>query len=241
VKTASKKQDLLKRVIPPLIGIVLVLMFARLGFWQLDRAQQKNALREAFERAPQYVTVHEDLRPEQFQALESRGQYLDDRQILIENAILDSRLGFYVVTPFEFDAYGPLLLVNRGWVGRELNHPELPVIDIEEASRLIRGKAGHLPRVGIRPGEAFADRSRWPRVGVWPTLDETAAELGRDVLPFVLLLDADDDAGFKRHWQPPPTGTSTHYGYAFQWFAMALALIGLMAWNLRKRTPRNEP
>lgn len=239
MKLNSDKQNLLRRVIPPLVGIVLVLTFARLGFWQLDRAKEKIALQLAFDN-PGYVQVEQNLQPHHFQAIQSRGQYLDDRQILIENAILDGALGYFVITPFELDKAGPLLLVNRGWIARNLNAPELPDVAVTQASRLVRGKSGTLPRVGIRPGEAFADHSRWPRAGVWPTIDEAAAEIGREVMPYVLLLDADQPGGYVRRWKPPDSGTSTHYGYAFQWFAMALTLFGLMVWNLRPRAAKND-
>ena len=239
MKLSSDKQNLLHRVLPPLVGIVLVLTFARLGFWQLDRAGEKIALQQAFDN-PGYVQVEKGLQPQHFQAIQSRGQYLGDRQILIENAILDGALGYYVITPLEFDTAGPLLLVNRGWIARDVSSSELPVVSVEGASRLVRGKSGRLPRVGIRPGEAFADHSRWPRSGVWPTIDEAAAEIGREVLPYVLLLDADQQSGYVRRWKPPDSGTSTHYGYAFQWFAMALALFGLMIWNFKARATKND-
>jgi surfeit locus 1 family protein len=239
VNSNSDRQNLLRRIIPPLVGIVLVLAFARLGFWQLDRAKEKIALQLAFDN-PLYVQVARGLQPQHFQAIQSRGQYLNAQQILIENAILDSALGYFVITPFEFDTAGPLLLVNRGWIARELSSPELPAIPVDETSRLVRGKSGTLPRVGIRPGEAFIDHSHWPRVGVWPTIMEAAAELEREVLPYVLLLDADEEDGYVRRWKPPDSGTSTHYGYAFQWFAMALALFGLMVWNLKYRPSNND-
>jgi surfeit locus 1 family protein len=240
VQPSSDKQDLIKRVIPPLVGIVLVLTFARLGIWQLDRAQEKIALQHAFDSPPHHVQVREDLQPEPFQAIQSRGGFLSERQILIENAILDGALGYYVITPFEFNPYAPLLLVNRGWIGRNPRETELPAVSIDQAARLIYGRTGHLPRVGIRPGEAFSDHSSWPRVGVWPTADEVAAELGRPVLPYVLLLDSNQQGGFVRRWKPQQSGPSTHYGYAFQWFAMAIALFSLMVWNLRKRTVKND-
>ena len=230
----NDKHNLLSRFLPPLVGIVLVLSFIRLGFWQLDRASEKIVLQQAFDN-PRYEQVAQDLQPQHFQAIESRGHFLTNRQILIENAIVDGALGFYVITPFEFDAGGPLLLVNRGWIARIRNKPEAPAVPVEDTIRVVRGKSGALPRVGIRPGDAFVDHSSWPRIGVWPTLDEAATELQRELLPYVLLLDANEKDGFVRHWMPPSSGTSTHYGYAFQWFAMALALFGLMVWNFRKK------
>ena len=239
MKLSSGIRNLFRRVLPPLAGIVLVLAFARLGFWQLDRAQEKIALQHAFNN-PHYVQVAEDLEPVHFQAIQSRGRYLDSRQILIENSILDSALGYYVITPFEFDTAGPLLLVNRGWIARKTTGSGAPVIAVADTTRLVRGKSGTLPRVGIRPGEAFIDHSQWPRMGVWPTLDEAAIELEREVLPYVLLLDAEEDGGYTRRWKPPDSSTSTHYGYAFQWFAMALALFVLLVWNLKKGASSNE-
>ena len=66
-----------------------------------------------------------------------------------------------------------------------------------------------------------------------PTIDEVADQLGEDVLPFVLLLDADEEYGFTRAWQPRQSGASTHYGYAVQWFAMAAAVLAILAWHFR--------
>ena len=239
VKPKTAGEELLKRLIPPLVGIVLIALFVRLGFWQLDRAQQKIDMQRAFEKPARFALVSENLRPETFQAIEVRGRYLSDRQVVIENAILDGALGYYVITPLEYSSYEPLLLVNRGWIRKDGTRDGLPDIVPDDPAGSVRGKAGNLPRVGIRPGEAFADQSIWPRIGVWPTLDEVAAELGRDVLPYVLLLDPDQDDGYSRRWKPAQNGPSTHYGYAFQWFSMAIALLAIMAWNLRKRRRRD--
>ena len=52
---------------------------------------------------------------------------------------------------------------------------------------------------------------------------------------FALLLDPEDEDGFLRQWEPDQSGAMTHYGYAFQWFAMALAVIGIAFWQYRKR------
>ena len=236
------RQEVLKRAVPPLVGVLLITLFARLGFWQLDRAQQKVDMQQAFDQPARHVQVSGNLEPVPFQGITSRGRYLADKQILIDNVILSGRLGYYVISPLEYSADEPLLLVNRGWIRRDANRSGLPdiEIEIENPATSVQGKAGHLPRVGIRPGEAFASHTQWPRVGVWPTVDETAAELGRDVLPYILLLDPDQDHGYLRRWQPQQAGPSTHYGYAFQWFAMAIAVFVIVGWNLRKQARQNE-
>ena len=108
-------------------------------------------------------------------------------------------------------------------------------IPVDPGFRSVTGLAGHLPRVAIRPGEAFVEPGGWPRVGLYPTAEEIAAEIGAEVMPFALLLSPDADDGFVRRWQPNVSGPMTHYSYAFQWFAMAIAVVIIAGWQLRKR------
>lgn len=234
VNINSDSQEFFKRAVPPLAGVLLILLFVRLGFWQLDRAQQKIDMQQAFDQPASHVQVSGKLEPVAFQSIRSQGRYLADKQVLIDNAILGGQLGYYVISALEYSAAEPLLLVNRGWIRKGVNQTGLPDVELDDIAMSIQGKAGHLPRVAIRPGEAFANHSLWPRIAVWPTADDIAAELGRDVLPYVLLLDPDQNQGYLRRWQPPQSGPSTHYGYAFQWFAMAITVFVIVAWNRRK-------
>lgn len=225
----------LTRFVPPLAGAVLVVAFTSLGLWQLERAAEKESLAAMFSDDAPYRSLYDVEQPTPFERIEARGRLLGERQVLIDNIVKRGRIGFYVVTALEYDSEAPLLLVNRGWIDKE-GWPALSVdISVDEEWRTVRGRAGNLPRVGIRSGEPFAGGAEWPRVAVYPTSEEVAAELGRDVLPFALLLDPDDEDGFLRVWEPSQSGPMTHYGYAFQWFAMALAVVGIAVWQLRRR------
>ncbi len=231
---SQDRQSFLKRLVPPVAAIVFLFTFLWLGFWQLDRAAYKKQLAASFAGSDAYSRVFGEMPVNAFQPINSVGHYLDERQFLIENIVKEGQLGVYVITPFEFAADEALLIVNRGWLPRPPGQSPLPNIAVENRQQEIRGKAGNLPRVGIRPGEAFAGSSSWPRLGVYPTLDELSAELGRDVLPFVLLLDPEEGAPMLRQWQPVQSGPATHYGYAFQWFALALTVVVVSIWQLRK-------
>jgi surfeit locus 1 family protein len=173
-----------------------------------------------------------------FQRIESRGQYRSDQQVLIDNIVVGGRVGYYVITSFRLAPDAPLLIVNRGWIGKQqLNM--LPDISVTDEFITIRGRVGRLPRVGIRPGDAFEGSSAridsWPKVAVYPTLDELAQQLDSELLPFVLLLGPDADDGYVRQWQPPQSGPMMHYGYAFQWFVLALTVVGVFIWTFRKQ------
>ena len=209
--------------LPALAGAVLLGLFVALGFWQLDRAAEKRAMQAAFDAGREHAALDTDTSYERFTPLKASGHYLSERQILLENIVLDGRLGYYVITPFELAPGEPLLLVNRGWLPKAGGDDAVPPIDVSGRAQEIRGRVGRLPRVGIRPGPAFTDDS-WPRRAVWPETEEVAAVLGREVLPFVLLADPDDSSGLVRDWQPREMGPMRHVGYAVQWFALALAV-----------------
>ena len=233
-------EDLLKnetflRYFPLLAGVVFVVLFISLGMWQLERAAEKNELRKLFgDEAPYTQPVNfESLK--EFDRIQLFGRFLPERQILIDNIPLEGRLGYYVISPFRPSTDDGVVLVNRGWVRKAGPGEDGPLITVDDEFKTVHGLVGHLPRVAIRPGEAFEGVQTWPRIGVYPTVDEIARELGESVLPVVLLLSPGDPNGFVRHWEPDISGPMTHYSYAFQWFAMAAAAIGIAGWHTRKR------
>ena len=234
------KNEHFRRIFPPVVGIGLILLFVSLGRWQLDRAAEKNELHALFDNDSAYARVTGDMPVTDYQNIESYGYYLDAQQVLIDNMFVDSRIGHYVITPFRYAADEPLLIVNRGWVARPVDSDMNVDLSTGESRRTIRGRVGRLPKVGIRSGEAFEGAGDWPKKAIYPTLDDLAKELDEDVLPFILLLHPEADDGFVRRWQPTGSGPSMHYGYAFQWFAMAAAVFVILGWQLRKRRLRGS-
>ncbi len=227
-------EALLWRVAPPVAAVLLTILFVSLGFWQLDRAAEKVSMQRLFDADTGYAPLSDGMSVQDYQRISASGRFLDDRQFLIDNVILNGRLGYFVITPFEYASNKPLLLVNRGWVaaGPERSLPLLmpmPAADME-----IRGRAGHLPRVAIRSGDAVAASSDWPKLATYPELSDLSQSLDRELLSFILLLDPQDGDALVREWQPQGRGPAMHYGYAFQWFAMAAAVVGILFWQFLK-------
>jgi cytochrome oxidase assembly protein ShyY1 len=233
------ESPLFRKYAPPVAGALFIVIFSSLAMWQLDRAAEKKALLELFDSDAAFSRVSDFSSLAEFERIQVDGAFLSDRQILIDNIVENGRPGYYVITPFRPANRQPLLLVNRGWTAKTGFDGALPEINVDDNQRTIRGLAWHLPRVGIRPGEAFEGSAEWPRVAVYPTLDEVATQLEETVLPSVMLLAPTEEDGFVRVWQPNVSGPMTHYGYAFQWLAMAAAVAGILYWNLRKRRQRD--
>jgi surfeit locus 1 family protein len=221
--------------IPYVIGAVLVVQFLALGVWQIDRGFEKRAQQQAFSSQSGFAAWSDGMPVRSFQKLEATGQLDGAHQFLLENIIINSRYGYYVITPLLLGDDEPVLLINRGWFERTAADVDITKLAVPDGTVTIRGRAGSLPRAGYRMGEAIAVATKWPQRAVYPVLDELAGALGRDVQPFVLLLDPESSHGFFRHWVPEEMGPGRHYAYALQWFAMGLVLAALLIWNYRKR------
>jgi len=64
---------------------------------------------------------------------------------------------------------------------------------------------------------------------VWQQLDlaRYTNAVGWPMQPIVVLLDPQGPGGYLREWSRLDVGVAVHQGYAFQWFALAAAVIVL--------------
>jgi surfeit locus 1 family protein len=237
VTTKAKKP--LPAWLPFVVGAVLVVQFAGLSIWQINRGLEKRADRAAFAERSAFAAFRDGVDVRSYQSIKADGRFVSSQQFLLDNIILNSRYGFYVLTALEMADDEPLLIVNRGWIQKTGPKPDLSAIAtsiaVDESPLTVRGRVGSLPQPGIRMGDAILPQAAWPQVAVFPTAEDLAVSLGRDVQPFVLLMDPDDDHGFLRHWVPEEMGPGKHFGYALQWFAMGVVLAGLLIFNFRKK------
>ena len=238
---------------PPGWGVALVALglavFVSLGYWQLGRAREKQALFDAFMQGSQDTVDATGLGFDElarYQHIRLRGAYDATRQILLDNMpSVTGRPGYRVLTPFERADGRGWVLVDRGWVPLGATREELPDVTVSVREREVSGILDVLPIPGVRVGPAAAPGSAgWPRVLLFPTEADVESALGVDVEPRIVLLDAGAPEGFERKWRPAlGFGPERHLGYAIQWFAFALvAMVIFVAVNLRRvsaepRTP----
>ena len=221
--------------LPLVVGTFLVIQFAALGVWQISRGMEKRAAQYAYRDETSFKAWQDGMEVRSFQRLKATGTYDSGHQVVLDNIIINSRYGHYVVTPLEIAADQPLLLVNRGWVERTSAGFDTSRLDLPKDELTVRGRAGSLPKPGYKMDDAFEAMQPWPKHAVYPSSEEVAAALGREIQPFVLLMEHDEQHGFLRHWVPSEFGPGKHFGYALQWFAMGAVLSGLLVWNYRKK------
>jgi surfeit locus 1 family protein len=211
-----------------LLTIALLALLISLGRWQLRRADEKRVLYDSFAAgsdATRPVVAATAPLP-RYQHVEAAGHYDAGRQVLIDNMVESGQAGYFVVTPFELEGGGSIL-VNRGWVPVGASRAVRPAIPVDERPRTIRGRADNLPSPGIQLGSRAVLEPPYPVVASFPTHDELAALIQEPQwsrAAQVILLDPGEPDGYVRHWSAPGFPPIRHVGYAVQWFGLAAAL-----------------
>ncbi len=203
-------------------------LFVALGFWQLQRADEKvalNVLRDTRSQEPPRslkdvaAEVLDDLR---YRPVWMEGQYDTAHQFLLDNQLQGQSVGYQVLTPLRLSGMDKAVLVNRGWVPQGSSRRVLPNIDQAPPGTMkVIGIVERFHRVGFQLEGADIPADGWPSVVQLPQAEKLAERLGYSVLPYQVLLDPAADGGYSRVWQVVRLDSDKNRGYALQWFLFA--------------------
>jgi surfeit locus 1 family protein len=209
-----------------LVLLALALLFARLGWWQLERKTEKQLLFDQFNNAPVLNIAQALDLGEKFARVEAHGRYDPRRHVLLDNKILSGRVGVHVLTPFT-TAEGTEILVNRGWLPLPPDRRSLPSVKTDGSVRTITGILSKPSTGGQRIGEPdVLEADVWPQLVTYLDLDSVGIALGTSIEPWLVQLDQQDTSGFEgRQWQAAVMGPEVHGAYALQWFSLSIATL----------------
>ncbi len=224
--------------IPFIVFIALLVLLIRLGFWQLGRAdikrahllaQQEKMLLPPVALTDLLVTGDEW----RYRQVQLRGHYDVAHQFLVDNQIINGKVGGFVLTPFMLVGNNKIVLVNRGWVAMSKDRMQLPNIDFTPPSGelVLNGMLNHFPGVGLVLAGADEPSDSWPSVVQIINAAKITKKLNQPIFDFQVQLLPDQPNGYTRNWQintrMPP---EKHIAYAVQWFALAVTLTLLTLW-----------
>jgi surfeit locus 1 family protein len=215
---------------PTLVTLLLFGFLLSLGFWQLDRAEQKREIIGHYHGDKDDAVIRLDAGMKsasglEYQRASSLGHYDSAHQLLLDNRTHEGRAGYQVLTPFVLQNSEVAVLINRGWLPLGSSRNRLPDVSVSEAQRTVRGRLKTPPAEVFMLGEE-EPRQQWPYRIQRIDIPALSAELQRTLLPFVLLLDNEEPDGYLRDWQPVVGfGPERNVGYAVQWFGLAAALL----------------
>ncbi len=216
---------------PTLVTLLLLPVLLGLGFWQLDRAEQKQELLETYDEHGSDAPIQLRARLKSTTGLRYRkatvtGRYDGAHQFLLDNRVYQGRAGYQVLTPLRIDGTDYAVLVNRGWTPQGKTRQDLPALPAPDKTELInvRGILYLPPEKVFALGEGEDRAYGWPKVLQKIEFTLHQQQLGYELLPVTVWLDPEQAHGFVREWKPLVFGPERHIGYAFQWFSLAFAL-----------------
>ena len=226
----------MRRLIVLLATVAGCAVTARAGFWQLDRAAQKVALQQSIEAQGKLPALDNKALPgDLHRRVLLTGHWLADKTVYLDNRPLDGRTGFFVVTPLALEGRADAILVQRGWLPRNMqDRTVLPPLDTPAGTVTVEGMLLAAPS---RLYEFSSAASGAIRQNLEPAA--YAQEIHRPLLPQTVQQTGPAD-GLKRDWPAPDLGLQKHYGYVFQWFALCALILGLYVW-FQILKPRKRP
>ena len=229
-----------------LLGMLLT---ARLGFWQLDRAAQKLALRDQIQqRATLPVLMPSELprsaeaaAQQHYRRVVLQGRWLGQHTIYLDNRQMNARPGFFVVTPLLL-ADGTAVAVQRGWLGRDfIDRSRLAPVATTDGTVQVAGRLAPPPSKLFQLGGADAglirqnlDLDAWALEIHQPLRPWSVQQTDEGVAPVAAAGPVPVD-GLSRQWPAPAVDVGKHHGYASQWFSLCALIAGLAAWFLMLR------
>lgn len=203
-------------------GIALTLA---LGQWQIGRAQYKEDLQKRYEalgREPAINIGGQAIERDDvlLRRVEVRGEFEPKLTVFVDNRIYQHQPGFHVATPLRLAGTRRYVLVNRGWVASPRDR-SLPVVSTPEGEQIVKG-------VAVAWSERYLELSTKVAEGnVWQNLvyERYRQATGLELQPFVIQQESAAADGLVRKWSRPDLGRNTHLAYAFQWYALSLAIL----------------
>lgn len=242
-----------------LAAVAVAAVTASLGFWQLDRAAQKQRLFDTIAKqqalapwhnadvAAQVPAAGQALSEPASQALLHRpvqlqGRWLADETLYLDNRQMQGRVGFYVLTPLQLAPphEGKVIVVQRGWAPRNfLDRTALPPVQTPEGLVSLQGRLEAPPSrlMELEPGAAASADPDGQQSRIRQNAD-IAAWARQSRLPLLSLTVLQTGAagegaageGLQRAWPAINAGVEKHYGYAFQWFGLCVLVVLLYVW-----------
>ena len=217
-----------------IVAVPIIGLCVKAGFWQLDRADQKEDLIRALAMGESSVLTSSQM----LNAMKTEGTHqvrlpvtrdTSEPLLFLDNRIQGRIAGYEVFTEVTTRDGAVRLLTNLGWVPGLPLREELPSVEMPENFEL-KG-------LWVPVTESYLMGSSQPEnLGNSRRIQSlTDVIVGKNFSGMIL---ADGLLPRNAVGPAPRLGPETHYGYAVQWFLLAVVLVGMTVFFCRRGISR---
>jgi surfeit locus 1 family protein len=212
-----------------LFVIIFVTIFCALGTWQLYRLQWKleliSEITFGLDSSPmEYSNSIE----KNYQRVSAKGRFNFDKQIYLYSLNDNGKPGYDVITPFRTNK-NENVLVNRGWIKKELKNNPTINKNIEDEQKII----GLLRKI-YKPNIFKPDNDLKNNIWFSINLEDLKVTSGERFNEFVIFLE-DNQAKTPIPRKITIDVPNNHLKYAITWYAISISIIFYYLYFRRKK------
>jgi len=214
--------------------IMLVILLLRLGFWQLDRATEKELLIEQWHQPIAIELLALDQQQDFYRKVEFDGEINPHQYFFLDNRTRQGKVGYELIIISKL-ADNTAILINLGWLAANVDRSILPVVVLPKSNVKFTGWIKQQHAVFQLKQDQW--QAGWPKRIQQIEIDKIGLVANiPNLAPFVLLNEKPLLESLITAWKPVNMSAQKHIGYAFQWFLMAFTLCVMLIWfGLKQR------
>ena len=206
--------------------LMVFTILVKLGFWQLERAEQKQQWQAALsQRQNASVLTYEQLLANLGNdnltgyKLSTQVTPILQQVFLLDNQTVNGRVGYLAYQAFEVSPDKPWLLVELGFEAGSIDRSILPNVAALTSPLLLSGRV-YQKQMNPMSSELMAEAGSPIRIQNL-NIEQLALLIDKPLVPVVLQPNNIPGDSRIHPWQPIPLSAQKHQGYAVQWFSMA--------------------
>ncbi len=201
----------------------------RLGFWQLQRAEEKDSrlanIASKSETGAMNLKEVLALMDRRDAPITLQGELIVEKVFLWDNRVVQGKVGYEVIVPVKTNT--GIVLTNLGWIAGTGYRDRLP--DIPSSAQLAHNSEFNgvvwLPSNNVFISDTLEHPGKWPAVVQQVNIQQIEGLLGEPLLPFVVALSLSEDSPFVDNHKPVVMPPEKHIAYAIQWFGLAIGCL----------------
>ncbi|MGR5238356.1 SURF1 family protein [Vibrio alfacsensis] len=234
------------------LTVAVFSLLVKLGFWQFERGNEKRLLEQAIiaradapYREISTLLDTNDWREESVLGIKVKAAVnpAPFPLILLDNQTFEGKVGYLAFQIVSLSQEPEVLtLIELGFVQGARTRTELPNVKVLAVPLNVTGR---LYRKSANPlsSALMAEVGSTMRVQNL-NIDQLSQLLNTELMPTILQPDNLENWPYSFPWNPIPLTSAKHFGYSFQWFAMAGVFLLITVWIfvrwIRKGMPQGE-
>jgi surfeit locus 1 family protein len=214
---------------------IIIVFFCSLGFWQIERGNEKKKNIHSFNMELAKAPTNFDLKtlPVLYQKIQLTGRFLP-QVFLLDNQVYKHKLGYHVLSPMQL-ANSKIVIVDRGWVPQTRDRNYFPNISSPSRDITLSGYAYYPSKKGMLLGNIIEKKVSNTAVIELIDLKFLSQFLHKSTYPFIIRLNKEERYGYTRDWSLVSMPPERHFAYAFQWFCFAFVAAVLFIFLVYKK------